>query len=137
MHATVVKFNALTDANRPASDGDQTLFGTLFEVGDHVNSRGTKRFVGGVVIGRFCGKLSGTGVHHPVNGMQVDIVTPLHDGSFVLTRRQGLQPFSGESGQRIGDVSVAETKTLPSTEFFFAQFSRRDRPLNDLPFHVR
>ena len=60
----------------------------------------------------------------------------LHDGTLVLSGHQRFEAFRWETGQCIGDVSVAEAVALPMTEFFRRQFSRRDATLNDAALHL-
>ena len=136
MHATVVEFNALTDANGAAADGHETLFGTRLHVGEQVNARCTVGLVGGVVVRGFGCKFCRTRVDHAVDGVEFELVAALHDRTLVLSGCQRFETFRWETGQCIGDVSVAEPVTLPKTEFFRRQFSRRDTAVDNAALHL-
>ena len=136
MHAAIVEFNALTDADGAAADGHETFFGACLHVGKQVNARCTVGLVGRVVVRGFGRKFRRTRVNHAVDGVELELVAALHDGTLVLSGRQRFEAFRWETGQRIGDVSVAEAVTLPKTEFLRRQFSRRDATLNDAALHL-
>src|SRR6056300_1426727 len=69
--------------------------------------------------------------------MQVDLMPALHDRPLVLTRAKGLETLCREASKGVGNVSVAETETLPSSQFLFGQFCRRRTAFGNLPLQAR
>ena len=137
MNATVVKFDALPDANRSAADGNESLLGALVHVGQAIDARGPVRFVGGVVIRCFRGKFSGARVDHAVHGVESDVVASLHHGALVLPCGEGFETCRRETRQGVSDVSVAEPVALPQAQLLLRQLGGGNTSLNDASFHLR
>ena len=121
MNATVVEFNALTDTDGTAADGDKSLLGACLHVGQQVNAGGAVGLVGGIVVRRLGCKFGSTGIDHAVDRVEFQLMASLHHGTFVLTGGQRFEALRREACQRIGDVGVAEPVALPASQFLGCQ----------------